>query len=315
MSKTVLTIATRESPLALWQANWVKKCLENIHPQLQVHLLGMTTQADRMPYISLADMGGKGLFVKELEDALLSGRADIAVHCVKDVPVNLPASLCLPVVLTGEEPWDVFISNNFSSLETLPPGAVVGTSSLRRQSLIHFLRPDVTTRGIRGNVNTRLARLDRGEFDAIILAAAGINRLGLQARITQVFSGDDFLPAVGQGVLGIECREDDAEVIALISPLQNSLTYQRILAERSLCRRLGGSCHVPIASFAEVDAEGIRLRGIVADPDGSTVLRAERRMLHADAETLGIEVADDLLKQGADKILLAITRQNQDKHD
>lgn len=307
MSKKSLIIATRESPLALWQANWVKKRLEEIYPELSVQLLGITTQADKMPYISLAEVGGKGLFVKELEEALLDKRADIAVHSVKDMPVDLPPSLSFPVVLAREEPWDVMVSNEYVALKDLPAGAIVGTSSLRRQSLLLHLRPDLITRGLRGNVNTRLAKLDKKEFDAIILAAAGLNRLGLQSRVTQILSKDQFLPAVGQGVLGIECREDDAATQTLIAPLQDAVTYTCVIAERALCRHLGGGCHVPVASFAEAHAGKIELRGLVASLDGSIVLQAQAEKSFADAEALGIAVAEDLIKQGAKKILNAIS--------
>ena len=313
MSKKSLTIATRESPLALWQANWVKKCLENLYPELSVHLLGMTTQADRMPYVSLAEIGGKGLFVKELEEALLDGRADIAVHSVKDMPVDLPPGLSMPVMLAREEPWDVMVSNRYPTLESLPQAAVVGTSSLRRQTQLLFARPDVTIRGLRGNVNTRLAKLDNNEFDAIILAAAGLNRLGLQARITQVFSKELFLPAVGQGVLGIECRSNDLAAQVLIAPLQDELTYIRVTAERAMCRRLGGGCHVPVASFAEIVDDKLFLRGLVGSLDGSIVLQAQEQKSFAQADALGISVAEDLLSQGAAKILMA--HQKQESHD
>jgi hydroxymethylbilane synthase len=306
MIKESITIATRESPLALWQANFVKTSLEKIYPDLTVHLLGMTTSADKMPYISLADIGGKGLFVKELETSLLEGRADIAVHCVKDMPTELPPGLSLPVVLASDEPWDVMVSNKYSSLQELPSGAVVGTSSLRRQSLTYYLRPDVSIKGLRGNVNTRLKRLDNGEYDAIILAAAGLNRLGLQSRARQIFSRDQFLPAVGQGVLGIECRSNDLVTQALIAPLQDDFTFQRITAERAMCRHLGGGCHVPVASFATLENDSLVLRGLVATLDGKEVLRAEAKNTLENAENLGIFVAEELLRQGAKEILKAV---------
>jgi hydroxymethylbilane synthase len=309
MSKKSLIIATRESPLALWQANWVKKCLEKDNPQLSVQLLGITTQADRLPYVSLAEIGGKGLFVKELEEALLDRRADIAVHSVKDMPVDLPSGLILPVVLTRESPWDVLVSNDYLSLESLPAGAIVGTASLRRQSQLLHLRPDLITRGIRGNVNTRLAKLDKKEFAAIILAQAGLNRLGLQSRITQVLDKNQFLPAVGQGVLGIECRVDDSATQALIAPLKDDSTYLCITAERAMCRRLGGGCHVPVASFAEISAGKITLRGLVASLDGKKILQAQAEKSLSETESLGISVAEDLLNQGAGTILAAINKE------
>ncbi len=315
MIKPSITIATRESQLALWQANWVKTCLEKIYPGIAVNFLGITTKADRMPYISLAEMGGKGLFVKELEEALLDGRADIAVHCVKDMPVDLPPDLHLPVVLVSDDPWDVFISNHYPNLAAMPAGAVVGTSSLRRQSLTLNARPDLVTRGLRGNVNTRLARLDAGEYDAIILAAAGLNRLGLAARARQVFNKNEFLPAPGQGVLGLECRINDPDTCQLIAPLQDVSTFIRVSAERAMCKRLGGGCYVPIASFAETEAGVLVLRGLVASLDGATVLRAETRGAHANPEILGINVAEELLALGAKEILQNVAKQLADEND
>lgn len=303
MNKKQITIATRESPLALWQANWVKGCLEKAHPELTVNLLGLTTQADKMPFISLAEVGGKGLFVKELEEALLSGRADIAVHCMKDMPVDLPPGLCLPAMCVREDPWDVLISNTYASLDELPQGAKVGTSSLRRQSQLLFLRPDIEVRGLRGNVNTRLAKLDSGEFDAIILAAAGIKRLGFQHRIRQVFDADQFLPAVGQGVLGIECRQDDHETQALVAVLNDVPTYICVTAERAMCRRLNGGCQVPIGAYAEIKEDKMVLRGLVARTDGSLLLQSREKNVISQAEVLGITVADDLLSQGAAQVL------------
>jgi hydroxymethylbilane synthase len=307
MSKKTLFIATRQSPLAMWQANWVKNQLEKVHPTLNIHLLAMATQADRMPYVSLAEMGGKGLFVKELEEALLSRRADIAVHCVKDMPMDLPAGLVMPVMCEREEPWDVMVSAKWSSLDDIPTGAVVGTSSLRRRSLLLAIRPDVMPEGIRGNVNTRLNRVAKGDFDAIILAAAGLQRLGLEKHITQVFNSEQFLPAPGQGILGLECRIDDAETQALIAPLNDEKSFLCGIAERALCRRLEGGCQVPIASFAEIKKDKIFLRGLVANLDGSIILHAQCEGKFADAEKLGTSAADDLLAQGAAKILKSIT--------
>lgn len=306
MQKKSLIIATRESPLALWQANWVKAALEKAHPPLSIQLLSMTTQADRMPYISLTEMGGKGLFVKELDEAVLNGHADLAVHCVKDMPMTLPAGLCMPVVCKREEPWDVMVSDKWTSLDDLPTGAVVGTSSLRRRSLLLAWRPDVNTEALRGNVNTRLAKLAKGEYDAIILAAAGLKRLGLTAKITQVFNSDQFLPAAGQGVLGLECREDDMETQALIAPLQDEQSFICISAERALCQRLNAGCQMPVASFAEIKKDKIFLRGLVANVDGSLILRAQHEGVLSAPQEIGILAADDLLSQGADKILKSI---------
>jgi hydroxymethylbilane synthase len=225
------------------------------------------------------------------------------------MPVDLPSGLILPVVLTRESPWDVLVSNDYLSLESLPAGAIVGTASLRRQSQLLHLRPDLITRGIRGNVNTRLAKLDKKEFAAIILAQAGLNRLGLQSRITQVLDKNQFLPAVGQGVLGIECRVDDSATQALIAPLKDDSTYLCITAERAMCRRLGGGCHVPVASFAEISAGKITLRGLVASLDGKKILQAQAEKSLSETESLGISVAEDLLNQGAGTILAAINKE------
>jgi hydroxymethylbilane synthase len=310
MVKRSLIIATRESPLALWQANWVKAQLEQAHSGLDVQLLGLTTQADRMPYVSLAEIGGKGLFVKELEEALLEGRADIAVHSMKDMPMELPLGLSVPVLCAREEPGDVLVANQFAKLDDLPAGALVGTSSLRRQSLLLALRPDLRVSGLRGNVNSRLKRLDNNEYAAIILAAAGLKRLGLEHRITQYLSTDQFLPAVGQGVLGLECRQDDLITQALIAPLQHPVTWTCVIAERAMCRRLGGGCQVPVASYADIQSGQMILRGLVGRVDGSEVVRAQAASIFpcsdARAEQLGQKVAEDLIDQGAEDILRSL---------
>lgn len=308
MKNAQLTIATRESPLALWQANWVKTRLEQLHPHLAVKLLGLTTQADRLPYISLAEIGGKGLFVKELEEALLDGRADIAVHCMKDMPVDLPPGLCMPVICEREEPWDVFISNAYASLEDLPAMSVVGTSSLRRQSQLLALRPDIEIKALRGNVNTRLAKLDSNEYSAIILASAGIRRLGFQMRIRQILSGDHFLPSAGQGALGIECRAADHEVQALIAMLNDPLTNTCVSAERAMCRQLRAGCQVPVAALAHLHQDNIIMRGMVATVDGKKVLRASQVTKPELAVAAGIVVANELLDQGAEEILQDLRR-------
>lgn len=302
-TKTQLTIATRESALALWQANWVKAQLEKIHPQLTVNLLGLTTQADKMLATPLFKIGGKGLFVKELEEALLDGRADIAVHSMKDVPMVFPAGLCLPVVCEREEPRDAFVSNQFNSVAALPTGAVVGTSSLRRQSQLLAMRPDLQIVPLRGNVNTRLAKLDQGDFTAIILAAAGLKRLNLADRIRAYFDFDVMLPAAGQGILGIECRAGDTETERLIQPLNDRIASHAATAERAMCRFLGGGCHVPIAAFAEVGAAEMTLRGLVATPDGKIILQVEQTDVHQHAEQLGINVAKALIAKGAKDVL------------
>jgi hydroxymethylbilane synthase len=297
-----LTIATRQSPLALCQANWVKARLEILYPQLTVHLLGLTTSGDKQSPTSLSAAGGKGLFVKELEDALLQGRADIAVHSMKDVPMELPAGLCLPVIMEREDPRDALVANDFQNLAELPAGAKVGTSSLRRQAQLRALHPELQVEDLRGNVETRIARLDRGDFAAIILAVAGLKRLNLQARIRAFFNTDESLPAPGQGALGIECRENAPDIQRLIAALNDPDTFACVSAERALCKYLGGGCHVPIAAYAVKEQEKIVLRGLVGRTDGMVILRAQHSS--ADhAEKLGITVAKDLLNQGAGKIL------------
>jgi hydroxymethylbilane synthase len=298
-----LTIATRESPLALWQANWVKLELESLYPELSVHLLGLTTQADQMLATPLYKVGGKGLFVKELEQALLSKRADIAVHSMKDVPMELPKGLHLPVMCEREDPRDALVTNDYSSLDELPFNALIGTSSLRRQSQLLALRPDFKTTFLRGNVNTRLAKLDKGEYTAIILAAAGLKRLNLSERIRAYLTLEQSLPAAGQGVLGIECREDDHDTQALIAPLNHSKSFICVTAERAMCRYLGGGCHVPIAAYAENQQAQLTLQGLVASDDGKRILRAQRTGSIELAEQLGILVAKDLIAQGAQKLL------------
>lgn len=305
MSKQRLTIATRESPLALKQAEWVKKRLEAVHPTLQVHLLGMTTQADQMLTLSLAPIGGKGLFVKELEEALLDGRADIAVHSMKDVPMSFPEGLCLPVICEREQPSDVFLSHRFATIDALPPKAIVATSSLRRQSQLLALRPDLTVVPLRGNVNTRLKRLDKGDFDALILAEAGLKRLGLQEPFHVRLPITQMLPAAGQGALGIECRSDDKAIAELIHPLNHHETAICVTAERSLCKQLGGNCQVPVGAYAEIVQHQLLLRGLVASTDGKKILRAEQMGELQQATALGVSVAEMLLQQGAKEILNA----------
>lgn len=303
MKKSTITIATRESPLALWQANWVKDQLEKHHSHLTVTLLGMTTKGDQIPETPLYKIGGKGLFVKELEQALLDGRADIAVHSMKDVPMELPPELCLPVMCEREDPRDAFVSNKFASLQELPPNAVVGTSSLRRQRQLLELRPDLSMTFLRGNVNTRLSKLDKGEYDAIILAAAGLQRLNFASRIRSFLSIEESLPAAGQGVLGIECRIDDAETKQLLAPLNDPISFTRVSAERAVTRRLGGGCHVPIGAYADIQQGQLMLRGLVAAVNGSLILRARQIGSMEQAEELGTNVAEDLLRQGAQTIL------------
>ena len=303
MSEEILRIATRKSPLALWQAHYVSDLLKKYHPELKIELVTMTTQGDKILDTPLAKVGGKGLFVKELETGMLEGRADIAVHSMKDVPVEFPSGLHLAVICEREDPRDAFVSNNFKTLEELPQGARLGTSSLRRQSQIAALRPDLNIVDLRGNVNTRLKKLDDGEYDAIILAAAGLKRLKFDDRITQFIGTDVCLPAIGQGAVGIECRTDDARVHNLIAPLNDNKTQIRVLAERAMNERLQGGCQVPIAGYAEYDRGIVLLRGLVGQVDGKNIIRGEIAGPPENAEELGAVLAEDLLSRGADKIL------------
>ncbi len=310
MSNQTLRIATRKSALALWQAEHVKARLEALHTDLTVELVPMTTKGDRILDAPLAKVGGKGLFVKELEAAMLEGRADIAVHSMKDVPMEFPEGLGLAVIGEREDPTDAFVSNIYERLEDLPQGAKLGTSSLRRQCQIKALRPDLDILNLRGNVNTRLAKLDAGEYDAIILASAGLIRLEFEDRIRQRLGDDLSLPAGGQGAIGIECRLDDERIVDLIAPLHHEESAACVLAERALNRRLEGGCQVPIACFALLsesetgeDDHQLWLRGLVGDADTGEILRTEIRGIAADAEALGIKAAEDLLAQGAGKIL------------
>ena len=301
-SKT-LKIATRQSPLALWQANFVKDRLEQLHSHLTVELVPMVTKGDVILDSPLAKIGGKGLFVKELEHALLEKRADIAVHSMKDVPMSFPEGLGLYVICKREDPRDAFVSNTYCTLSDLPQGAIVGTSSLRRQCQLKQLRPDLDIRSLRGNVGTRLSKLDAGEYDAIILASAGLIRLGLAKRISSFIETEQSLPAAGQGAVGIECRTDDAEVQALLAPLADAETTACVLAERAMNTRLQGGCQVPIGGYAVLQGDEIYLRALVGDVDGSLILRAEGKSTVENAEELGRILAEQLLAQGADKIL------------
>jgi hydroxymethylbilane synthase len=298
-----LRIATRKSPLALWQAEHVAATLRRTHSGLSVTIIGMTTRGDKILDAPLAKVGGKGLFVKELEQGMLEGTADIAVHSMKDVPVDFPPGLRLAVILEREDSRDAFVSERFDGLADLPKGARVGTSSLRRQCQILERRPDLRIEPLRGNVNTRLARLDAGDYDAIILAAAGLKRLGFAARIRRLLEPGESLPAIGQGAIGIECRIDDARTNALIAPLHHTDTAERVLAERALNHRLQGGCQVPIAGYATLDGDRLDLSGLVGDPDGSRILRARAEGRRGEAEALGTAVADALLAQGAGAIL------------
>ncbi|WP_413664070.1 hydroxymethylbilane synthase [Microbulbifer sp. CNSA002] len=305
MSIDRIRIATRQSALALWQANYVKDRLQQAHPKLLIELLPLTSRGDQVLDIPLTKVGGKGLFVKELEVAMLEGRADIAVHSMKDVPMEFPEGLHLPIICEREDPRDAFVSNLYDSLNDLPEGAVVGTSSLRRQCQLLARRPDLKVTFLRGNVNTRLAKLDAGDYDAIILAAAGLLRLEMPERIRSFLATDILLPAGGQGAVGIESRRD-SELEALIQPLHCPETAARLSAERALVKRLNGGCQVPIGCYAELDGDTLWLRGLVGSPDGKTMIHADNRGPAAEGERLGTELAEQLLADGADKILAAI---------
>ena len=299
----ILKIATRKSPLALWQAEHVKNKLIQAHSGLSVELVSMQTEGDRFLDAPLIAVGGKGLFIKELEQALLDGRADIAVHSMKDVTIDLPDELALPVIMEREDPRDVFISNTYEKIEDLPAAAVLGTSSLRRQSQVKALHPEIVLKDLRGNVGTRLGKLDAGEYDAIMLAAAGIIRLGLGERITQLIPPSVLLPAIGQGAIGIECRADDDVVHELISPLNHQETTLCVQAERAFSRRLFGGCQLPIAGQAAVTGDEIELVGLIARVDGSEVIKSELKGHVADIETIGTALAETLLERGGDIIL------------
>ncbi|MGD8912265.1 MAG: hydroxymethylbilane synthase [Candidatus Thiodiazotropha sp.] len=305
MSKTI-TIATRKSPLAMWQAEHVAAELKKAHPDIQVELMGMTTQGDKILDTPLAKIGGKGLFIKELEQGLIDGKADIAVHSMKDVPVELPQGLHLPVIMQREDPRDAFVSSRCINIDELPKGACVGTSSLRRQCQLLEQRPDLVIKSLRGNVNTRLRKLDDGEYDAIVLAAAGLKRLGFEDRITALIGPEQSLPAIGQGAVGIECRVDDPLVNEMIAPLHDPLTAYCVEAERAMNQRLSGGCQVPIAGYAMLESGNLWLRGLVGEPDGSRVIRGEVEGTVQEANAMGEGLAERLLEWGADEILKAL---------
>lgn len=305
----LLRIATRRSALALWQAEHVAARLRAAHAGLEVALVPLTTRGDRILDAPLAHIGGKGLFIKELETALLEERADIAVHSMKDVPVALAEGLTIAAVLEREDPRDAFVSNVAASLDDLPLGARVGSSSLRRQCQLRARRPDLALVTLRGNVDTRLAKLDAGEYDAVILAAAGLKRLGLAGRIGQYLAPEICLPAIAQGTIGIECRAGDEMAATLVAPLNHEPTAIRTRAERALNRALMGGCQVPIAGYAELDGRRLRLRGLVASPDGTTVIAGEREGAAGEAERLGEALAAELLERGAARILRALGEQ------
>ena len=306
MLEKTLKIATRQSPLALWQANYVKDRLQQLYPDLTIELVPMVTKGDVILDSPLAKIGGKGLFVKELENALLNKKADIAVHSMKDVPMQFPEGLGLAVICQREDPRDAFVSHSYRTFAELPQGAVVGTSSLRRQCQLKALHPDLDIRSLRGNVGTRLSKLDNGDYDAIILASAGLIRLGLADRIASFIDVEQSLPAAGQGAVGIECRTDDMQVQALLAPLADAETTYCVRAERAMNNHLQGGCQVPIGGYAVLQQGQLYLRALVGDIDGSRIIRAEGKSAVENAEVLGVQIAEQLLAQGADKILQAI---------
>ncbi|NBT29065.1 MAG: hydroxymethylbilane synthase [Gammaproteobacteria bacterium] len=298
-----IRIGTRKSDLAMWQAMYVRDGLIDAHSDLDVELVGITTEGDRTLDVPLAEKGGKGLFLKELERALIEHRIDIAVHSMKDVTVTEPDGLHIPVICERESPYDALVSGNFASLKELPAGARVGTCSLRRQAILRNQFPQLEVDNLRGNVNRRLERLDSGDFDAIILASAGLIRLKMRDRIREVIPAEVMLPAVGQGAVGIQCRIQDERVERLIAPLNHQPSACRVLAERSANARLGGGCHVPVGAFAELSDARLRLRGFVGSPDGSKAVYAELEGGSEHAEALGAKLAESLLNEGAGDIL------------
>jgi len=301
-----IVIATRESALALWQANFIAAKLRELYPQTQVSILGMTTRGDQILDTSLSKIGGKGLFVKELEEALQDGRADIAVHSMKDVPMNLPDGFALAATTEREDARDAFVSNRYKNLWELPAGSIVGTSSLRRESQLRAHFPHLQVAALRGNVQTRLRKLDEGQYAAIILAAAGLKRLELAQRITALLSVEESLPAVGQGALGIECLVERPDVAAWLQPLHHVPSAQCVAAERALSRALAGSCQVPLGGYAQIDKKQLYLRGFVASPDGKRMVRGEVSGAPGDAEAIGATLAKALIAQGANEILAAL---------
>lgn len=301
-----LRIATRKSPLALWQAEFIKAELQKLYPQLEVGLVTFTTQGDKILDAPLANVGGKGLFVKELEAAMLDGRADIAVHSMKDVPMEFPKGLGLAVICEREDPRDAFVSNRFGTLDALPPGARVGTSSLRRQCQLRQRFPHVDAIDLRGNVNTRLAKLDAGDYDAIMLATAGLLRLEMPERIAQRVAPEDSLPAAGQGAVGIECRSEDKATLELLRPLMHESTATCVSAERAMNRHLQGGCQVPIGCYAVAEGDRLWVRGLVGNPSGTEMLCDEVRGPREEAGQLGAALAEKLLAQGAGRILQAV---------
>lgn len=303
MLTDLITIASRKSPLAMWQSEFVQAQLRKHYPNLTVEIRGMMTQGDKLLSTPLYDIGGKSLFVKELEKAILEHRADIAVHSIKDMPVELPNHLTLTVIMEREDPRDAFVSNKYDSIKALPEGAIIGTSSLRRQALMKTLRKDLTIKTLRGNVGTRLKKLDDGQYDAIILAAAGLKRLGLEDRITATLDPETMLPGVGQGAICIECRSNDNELITLLKVLDHLPTRQCVETERYVTGALGGSCKVPLAAFATIDGNSLRLQAIVGKIDGSEVICADETGPIESREETAKKVVEHLKARGAEEII------------
>jgi len=307
MTQSILRLATRESPLALWQSEHVAALLRTAHPQLRIELVPMTTRGDRIIDRPLSDIGGKGLFLKELEVAMQEGRADAAVHSLKDVPMELDGPFAIAAVLERADPFDAFVCNRWGSLDALPKGARVGSSSLRRQAQLRARRPDLRIEDLRGNVGSRLKKLDANDYDAILLACAGLQRLGLGERIRQRLLAPDWVPAVAQGAIAIECRDDDAATHALLTALEHSPTRTCVEAERAMNRRLHGSCQVPIAGYATLDGDVLNLQGLVGDAVSGELVRAEAAGAADDPQGLGLRVADGLLAAGADALLARLS--------
>lgn len=310
LSPQKIIIASRESLLAMWQAKYIQRRLGELYPQTEISILGMTTRGDQILDQSLSKIGGKGLFIKELEQALEDGRADIAVHSMKDMPMNVPEGFRLAAITEREDPRDAFVSNQYTSLKELPPGSVVGTSSLRRESQLRAQFPHLQVQPLRGNVQTRLRKLDEGQYAAIILAAAGLKRLELSDRITALLDPEQSLPAVGQGALGIECRADRTDLVELLQPLHHQETAYCVEAERAMSRVLGGSCQVPLGAFAEIIHGTLQLRGFVAQPDGKRIVSDALTGEPETGITMGQQLAQKLIKQGADEILASLAHAN-----
>jgi hydroxymethylbilane synthase len=306
---TIIRIATRKSPLALWQAHFIKERLCLKHPGIEIELYGMLTTADKMLAIPLNKIGGKGLFVKELEKAILEHRADMAVHSIKDMPTVLPDGLSLAVVCQREDPRDVFVSNKYASIKDLPTGAILGTSSLRRKAQLLAIRSDLTITSLRGNINTRLQKLDDNQYDAIVLAAAGLKRLKFEDRIRSYFSTEEMVPAAGQGAIGIECRLSDTTLLNRIRFLKDDNTYYAVTAERVLIEQLGGSCQFPIAAHAVVKNDTLCLTGVVSNSIGSTILCTKKYGPIKEARKIGLLAAEDLNRQGAGALLQEMLRE------